>query len=223
MEHVWFNTVDYTIPQHLCFAVGCFLWVIVYIIIIRNIHRFQFIEIPMVAICTNFAWEIIWSWMFTTDMGLVYQWGYRAWFFLDCYIFYHIFKYGYKQLVSMPKQYATLIMGMGFIMAFAILYPYIKVYDAPISHMGGYTGFLVNLFNSALFISLIVRKNDIKLFSEWNAWLKFIGTGLVTVFAFMKFTDPFLLSMGVVVAVLDIIYITIYYQLKKASLNVSLE
>jgi hypothetical protein len=223
MEQVWVNLTDYTVLQHLCFAVGCFLWVIVYIIVIKNIRKFQFIEIPMVAICFNFAWEILWSWVFDTDMGLLYQWGYRAWFFLDCFIVYNVFKYGHKQLVSMPKKFAEFILITGFLMAISILYPYIKIYDAPISHMGGYTGFLVNLFNSALFISLIVRKNNIALFSEWVAWLKFFGTGLVTVFAFLKFTDPFLLVMGVVVAVLDIIYIMTYYKIKNGQLNVSME
>ena len=156
-------------------------------------------------------------------MGMLYQWGYRAWFFLDCYIVYSVFKYGHKQLISMPKKFAQYILIIGGIMSFAILYPYIYIYDAPISKMGGYTGFIVNLFNSALFISLIIRKRDIALFSEWVAWLKFFGTGLVTVFAFLKFTDHFLLTMGVVVAVLDIIYISIYYRIKNNTFNVSLE
>ncbi len=223
MSDVWINLKDYTIAEHLTFGIGCFLWVIVYIIIIRNIKKFKFVEIPMIAVCFNFAWEVLWSWVFETNMGMLYQWGYRAWFFLDCYILYHVFKYGYKQLVSMPKRWANIMMVVGLASAFAILYPYIKIYDAPISHMGGYTGFIVNLFNSALFTSLIIRKNNIELFSEWVAWLKFFGTGLVTVFAFLKFTDPFLLSMGVVVAVLDIIYIITYYQIKNGKLNVALE
>lgn len=223
MHESAFNMIDYTLWEHITFAVGCFLWVIVYIIIIRNIKKFQFIEIPMVAICFNFAWEVLWSWVFYTDMGYVYQWGYRAWFFLDCFIVYSVIRYGHKQLVSMPKQFAHIILLVGVASAFAILYPYIDIYDQPISKMGGYTGFLVNLFNSALFISLILRKKDITLFSEWVAWLKFLGTGLVTVFAFLKFTDPFLLNMGVVVAVLDIIYITTYYRMKSGKLNVSME
>ena len=221
MNH-WFNTVDYTVPEHICFAVGCFMWVVVYLIIIRNIHRIKFIEIPMVAICANFAWEFLWSWVFMTDMGLVYVWGYRIWFFLDCYIVYSVFRLGYKQLVSLPKSFGKGIMTGGLIASFFMLYFYIKIYDAPMSHMGAYSGYVLSVLMSALFISLLIRKKDVSLFSEANAWLKFLGTFLVTVFCFMHFTDWFLLSMGVVTAVLDVFYLTFYYRLKSGAMKFEL-
>ena len=215
MNTPWINTLDYTIPENIAFALGCLMWVIVYIIIIQKIRKIQFIEIPMIAICANFAWEFLWSWVFTTNMGLLYVWGYRIWFFLDCFIVYSIFRYGYKQLVSMPKSFANGIMIGGLAACFFMLYFYIKIYDAPISHMGAYSGYVLSVLMSALFISLLIRKNDITLFSEVNAWLKFLGTLLVTVFCFMHFTDWFLLSMGVVTAVLDVFYLTFYYRIKQ--------
>jgi len=215
MDHVWFNMTDYTLAEHICFATGCFMWVIVYIIIIRNIRKFQFIEIPMVAICANFAWEFLWSWVFMTDMGELYVWGYRIWFFLDCYILYSVFKYGFKQLVSWPKRFAKGLMIGGLAVSFFVLYFYLQNYDYPISHMGAYSGYVLSVLMSALFISIILRLKDTSLFSEWNAWLKFLGTLLVTVFCFLHFSDWFLLSMGVVTALLDVFYLNFYYTLKK--------
>ena len=52
----WLNTVDYTIPELVLFGIGCFLWVIAYGILIRNILVYKKIEMPTIAGCGNFAW-----------------------------------------------------------------------------------------------------------------------------------------------------------------------
>lgn len=213
MEHL-FNLTDYSVLEHVFFLTGCFMWVVVYLIVIRNIKRFKFIEIPMVAICANFAWEFLWSWVFLTDMGLVYVWGYRVWFILDCFILFSVFRYGYKQLVNMPKKsYLPLLVG-GLMASFLLLYFYIQQYDWPISKMGAYSGYVLNVMMSALYISLFLRMKNKAMFSLWGAWLKGVGTVLISVFCFLHFDDPFLLSMCVVTAVLDATYMVTFYKAK---------
>ncbi|MCB0639975.1 MAG: hypothetical protein KDC54_25310 [Lewinella sp.] len=227
MSKVLFNMTDYTLLEHLLFGIGCFMWVIVYGIIIGKIRKYQFIEIPMMVICLNFSWEILWSWFFYTDMGAIYQWGYRVWFLMDCYIVYHAFKYCYKQYAegSMLREHARTILAVAIVGWIVILYFFTKTFDAPKSHMGGYGGYWCNLPMSMLYISLLWRYRDkLEYFSLPAAWLKGWGTGLVTVFCFFHFDDPFLFSLGTATALLDAYYIYQFYVLrKKARLNVSME
>ncbi|TAE14606.1 MAG: hypothetical protein EAZ95_09730, partial [Bacteroidetes bacterium] len=73
-------------------------WILAYILIIRNIRKYKYVGVPIAAVCTNFAWETLWSTAFYSDMGDAFEWGYRAWFFLDIFIFIGILQYGHKQL-----------------------------------------------------------------------------------------------------------------------------
>ncbi len=210
MDHSIINLQDYTITQHVLFALGCLLWVVTYIVVIKAIRTHQFIEIPIVAVTANFAWEFLWSFVFMTDMGLLYVWGYRLWFFLDCYIIYGLFLYGYKQM-QLPQMRGRSAVWILFSLAcsFAMLYFYIDRYDAPLSHMGAYSGYILNVMMSALYIPLLLRMRSVGKFSRLAAWCKGVGTLLISIFCVLKFQDPFLISMCVVTTFLDAIYI--YY------------
>lgn len=212
----WFNLQDYTVADHAFFAIGCLLWVFTYIIVIRSIVKKQFVEIPVVAVCANFAWEFLWSFVFTTDMGKLYVWGYRIWFALDCFIVVGLFLYGSKQ-VALPaiKKHFQLITAACIAAWGVMLYYYILLYDMPFTHMGANSGYVLNVMMSALFITLYLRmQNQKDLFSTLSAWFKGLGTILITIFCFLHFTDGFLLSMCVVTGILDILYIGML-QLKK--------
>lgn len=207
-----FNLTNYTVTEHILFATGCLLWVFTYIIVIRNIIKQQFVEIPIFAICANFAWEFLWSFVFKTDMGELYVWGYRIWFFLDCFIVYGMFRYGVKQVIpEFEKNYSLIIL---FCLAswFALLYYYIKLYDAPFTHMGANSGYVLNIMMSFLFITFFLRFNQPHGFSYLSAWFKGVGTLLISAFCFFHFTDGFLLSMCVITGILDITYIYMLYR-----------
>lgn len=205
------NQHDYTNLELITFGTGCFLWVVVYFFTLRNIQRHQFVEIPIVTIWGNIVWEFLWSWVFVPDMGSLFMWGYRVWFFMDCFIVYGAIRYGKKQ-ISIPilRQHVGLLTGLGILGWLPLLYYYIAVYDAPLSHMGAYSGYLLNILISALYITQALRLNNWTLFSYPAAWCKGIGTLLISVFCFLHFTDPFLLSMCVVTAILDGVYIVLF-------------
>jgi hypothetical protein len=209
------NLTDYTITQHILFALGCLLWVFTYLIVIRAIRKSAFIEIPLIAVAANFAWEFLWSFVFFTDMGLLYVWGYRIWFFLDCFIVYGLFKHGYKQLGIVPLQkYAKPVIAFAIACWTLILYYYIDIYDEPISHNGVYSGYILNVMMSAMYIPTLLRMGKSQPFSQWAAWFKGVGTFFISVFCFLKYDDGFLLSMCVVTTVLDGAYIFIIMQKK---------
>ncbi len=217
MKEPIINLTDYTVLQHVLFASGCLLWVVTYIIVIKTIRKSRFIEIPLVAVTANFAWEFLWSFVFTTDMGLLYVWGYRIWFFLDCFIVYGLFRYGFKQ-IEIPQlvSKSKLIIAAGIASWLLILYYYINNYDAPISHNGAYSGYILNVMMSAMYIPLLLRLGASQPFSRWAAWCKGVGTFFISIFCFLKYTDGFLLSMCAVTTFLDATYI---YLIMKNKVN----
>jgi len=212
------NLTDYTIAQHIFFALGCLLWVFTYIKVIHAIRKNAFIEIPLIAVTANFAWEFLWSFVFITDMGLLYVWGYRLWFFLDCFIVYGLFKDGYKQIETPSiRKYASHIIALAIAGWVFMLYYYIKIYDEPVSHNGVFSGYILNVMMSALYIPIMLRMGATWQFSKWAAWFKGVGTLLITVFCFLRYDDGFLLSMCIVTTLLDATYI--YLVMRKKLIN----
>ncbi|MEX1054995.1 MAG: hypothetical protein WED81_03135 [Rhodothermales bacterium] len=205
---VLLNLTDYSVLEHVVFAAGCLLWVFTYVIVIRNVRRYDFIEIPLVAVCANFAWEFLWSFVFQTDMGSLYIWGYRIWFFLDCFIVFGLLRYGYKQIpYDLLRRTAGLVTLAVMASWFVGLYFYIDLYDAPVTHMGANSGYILNVVMSALYIPLFMRLGKDEVFSYAAAWYKGVGTLLISVFCFLHFTDGFLLTMCVVTGLLDVGYV----------------
>jgi hypothetical protein len=205
------NLKDYTPFEHVCFAGGCLLWVVVYVFTIRGIRTRQFVDIPIISGCANIAWEFLWSWVFHTDMGELYVWGYRAWFFLDCYIVYGFFKYGYRQILIAPlARHARLVLLCGIVGWGVMLYFYIKLYDAPLSHMGAYSGYILSILMGTLYLTLFLSTNNLGLFSYASVWWAGLGNLLVTLFCFSHFTDWFLLSMCLFTTLLNAAYIVIF-------------
>jgi len=216
MQNQFVNTADYSLAELTTFGVGCFCWIMVYFYTLKNIKQKQFIEIPLFTVCGNIIWEFLWSWVFYTNMGNLFQWGYRIWFFMDCVIVFSLFRYGYKQ-ISIPafRENARTLIFLIMLAWLPVLYFYIKNYDAPISHMGIYSGYILNVMISALYIPLVFRLQDWNLFSYPAAWFKAIGNLLINIFCFLHFNDWFLLSLCVLTSILDVYYIYLFQMARK--------
>lgn len=77
-------------------------------------------------------------------------------------------------------------------------------YDTPFSHMGAYSGYILNVMMSALYIPLLLHMRNSAPFNRLAAaWCKGVGTLFISIFCFLKFEDPFLLSIGAVTTLLD--------------------
>lgn len=218
MHPALINDQKYSSLELSVFGVGCFLWIMVYFFTIRNIHRQQFIEIPLATVCGNIVWEFLWSWVFFTDMGSLFQWGYRVWFFMDCYIVYNLFRFGYKQ-ITIPelRSRSRAVIALGIAAWTPVLYYYIKLYDEPLSHMGAYSGYLLNVMISALYVPLALRLKDWSLFSQPAAWCKAAGNLLINVFCFLRFADGFLWSLCGLTTVFDVIFLLLLLRQRQQS------
>ena len=211
----WINTTDYSPPLLILFGIGCFGWVVSYIAVLRMVRRNQFVEIPAGAVVANVAWEFVWGFVYTTNMGMLFAWGYRIWFFLDVFIVYMLFKHGWKQLDSkllVPFFRPGAAFGIA---AWTIgLYYFIREgYDTP---YGAISGYILNVMMSALYVVLIVKHADkIAWFSGVVAWSKMLGTALLSVFNFIVRPEDYLLmTLYTVTFVLDVLYIAVFRTLK---------
>jgi hypothetical protein len=211
---VWLN-LDYYTPLQLSFFIGgAVFWIINYIIIVRNIFKLKFVEMPGAVLAANFAWEFLWSWVFQQNMGMVLTIGYRAWFFLDILIVWGFYKYGFKQVEeSMQKQY-KLFFTFG-ILAWT-LFIYVFVVQGLDNPIGAPSAYVSNLLISGLYITQFYRLKNKSVLSFTAAWTKGLGTGLVTVMCVLRWPENhWVIIMGALCFIMDCYYTYIMYNYKR--------
>ena len=205
------NLESYTAGQLILYGIGCFGWVVFYAVVVREIIRKKFVEIPAPSVVTNISWEFVWSFLFAPDMGQLFVWGYRVWFVLDIFITYSLFKYGDKQ-VNNPtlKRYFRPAAAIGIPIWIAGIYFFVKQgFDTPTGLISGY---ILNVIIAVLYILLILRQPNLGNFSYVVAWSKMLGTALASVFCFWRLgNEHFLLVMCVICFVLDSTYIAVFH------------
>ncbi len=219
----WLNLTDYHAMQLIPAFIGSLSWVIVYLLLIRNARRNHFIEMPFFIACGNIAWEFLYGFVFCqyVNMGQIFIWGNRVWFFLDVYIvFVLIFRYGAKQVVTpLLRQYFKGIV-VAAVLGFTVLFYALvasgldnaPLWSSGAVRLGGISAYLLNIGISTLYIGLYVRAYQTEIFSTATAWLKMIGTAMFTVFFWQ--IDPhnyFLQVLAIIVSVLDISYLILQY------------
>jgi hypothetical protein len=208
------NCVPYTWMELFLFAGGCLLWVAAYAVLIRNSLRYRYMEMAAVAVCSNFAWEFTWSWPFKTDMGWFLVWTYRAWFFLDIFIFWQLLRWGSKQ-ISQPAfrdrfKAAAIFITLGFT---ALYYFFVREgMDTPI---GANSAYLAQIIVSSTCLLLLLGTPDLEGFSASVAWLKCVGTGMNTVMMMMHYPrNHFLHTLGILAFIMDATYIGYFLRMK---------
>jgi hypothetical protein len=82
--------------------------------------------------------------------------------------------------------------------------------------VGAFSAFLINVVISGMYVALVLTTKYISSFSNTVAWGKMFGTGLVGVFAFIHWPENYLLlSLGVIIFLLDAIYVRLLLMRKK--------
>lgn len=211
----WINFVDYTPFELFLFAGGCGLWVIVYVIYIKNIITKKYLEMPVFAGCADIGWEFTWSFLAATNMGLLLERTYQVWFLTDIVIFWGLLKYGWKQFdndrlrrIYVPACIFTFLFWVG-----GVYTMHISGLDEPI---GATSAYLDQLCISFLYIPLLLRQKSLENFS-WNAaWLRTLGTGMNTVFMNIHFTDNYFLRfIATLATALDCTYVYLFWRMQR--------
>ncbi len=221
----WLIPNDKYTPWEFFWVFGGFLlWAVAYVILVRTIHKTKFVEMPFAVATGNIAWEILWSFGFAADLraelGFVNMILYQIGTLLDVYIFVALLRYGIKQIndpgPTLEKLWRPMILLITF--GWGLLFYLLKTgnYD---SAFGTVSAMGLNLVISPLYIAHFRTSRYKVNFSYSVAWLKMLGTGMVTVFAFLRYPNThdlgfhhnaFILAVGVFIFIFDSIYVTMF-------------
>jgi hypothetical protein len=213
------NLQKYTPLEMFLFGVGCYLWVLVYFIYVKEIRRKGFIEMPAFAACGNIGWEFVWGFLAVTDMGPLLQWCYRIWFFFDLFIFASVLRDGGRQVMTpaIRKSFRPLAIFTAFAWGTSFFTMIRSGLDTPI---GANSAYILNLAIAVLYIFLLLQQTDPYRFSMPVAWLKMIGTGMNTVFMNIHAEyahNYFLRFIAILTTTLDCVYIYLLWRARSES------
>lgn len=183
-------------------------WSIVYIELIRKGFKDKTYGMPLFALGLNFAWEVIYSISDFVIGPLTAQAVVNAiWAILDVIIVYTFFKYGKKYFPDNAKQYFLPFSILAFISCFIIQFAFYLHFDDTIL-AAKYSAFAQNAAMSILFLTMLFWRNSSQGQSLLMAISKWLGTLAPVILAgIIEEFNIYVLLMGVVCTIFDIIYI----------------
>ncbi|MEM6455343.1 MAG: hypothetical protein AAF772_09645 [Acidobacteriota bacterium] len=213
------NLDAYTPLEMTLFVTGGFLWAIVYLIYLRSIIRDRYLEMPPFAACSNLGWEFTWSFVTGTNMGVLVDRCYLIWFVLDCFIFFGgALRYGRKQnyhpALDRPWVPFCIVTALAFTGIYIAMWA--SGLDTP---SGGNSAYIAQLIISVLYILVVLRGRDLERFSLAVAWLRMLGTGMITIFMLIHPGNDgnyFLRGMACLATSLDCICLVMFYRKRRA-------
>jgi hypothetical protein len=162
----WFNLIG---------MAGCVCWVVAYLLIIRQCFRDQSYGLPLVAICLNFAWEFLASWVLPNPVPLWHAFD-RIWFFVDLVIVYQLLRYGPAlQRIPEVRRFFYPLVALTTVAGGIGLYTFHLQYRDILGLVGA---FIINLVMSVTFIAFYFarREQGGRGLSVGAAWFKMVGT-----------------------------------------------
>lgn len=212
----WINLDQFTPYELIVTSIGWVFWITMYILIVRGIKKEKYVEMPWICVLGNIAWEGIWGFIFyeQINLGELFIWSYRAWFFMDIFIIWGVYKYGRKQIyIPELRKYFVPVCIFCLVMFSVLYYTFI---DSGFDHRwGSQSAYISNVVISMLFITLFLKQWKAKKFSKVMAWCKCLGTFAYTI-VYFNFDPPnsFVHTIGFVVLALDIIFISMLYKMQ---------
>ena len=219
---------DLLAPYNLLGAIGYALWLVAYVLVIRQGRRDKIYAIPLLPICLNFTWEFMDSWVLP-DQVLFWKWIDRGWFFLDVAILWQLLRYG-KDAQTIPelKRWFYPIVVVTLLLAFWGQYTFVTTFH---DTLGFIAAFVINLVMSAIFpFFLFGRRGEEKMrgISLPAAWCKLFGTGFASVQCVFLFPrihplpeevaysplsrDSFFYFLFIAIFLLDCVYVALIYR-----------
>ena len=208
---------DYSGAEVAWYVGGFLAWTPAYVMILWIGFKHRRLEIPVLAATGNIAWELLWGFFFSVNMGYGLQNIYRGAFLIDAGILYLLFKYGRDQTASpvgrrwFPVVILALLAAWGWVIVSMHHTPNV---DLP---LGSTSAYLVNLLESGVYLWFGVTVANPRLMSLVVAWSKGLGTAFVTVFVFLEYPDhSFVKTLAVLVGIIDAGYLAVLYARRRA-------
>lgn len=181
-------------------------WTVVYIDSIRIGLRQKTYAMPIVALGLNIAWESIYAFHgLSTDVSAQAVIN-VVWALADLVIVYTFFRYGRSELgkfVAKPMfvGWSVLVFAASFVVQWLFIAQF------GFSRASEYSAFLQNLLMSGLFIAMFVARRGSRGQTLLIAIAKWIGTLAPTILFGVIADSPFILGIGVLCGVFDLVYI----------------
>jgi hypothetical protein len=161
----WYNLIG---------AAGCVFWILAYLFILHRCFRDRTYGLPIIAICLNFAWEILASFVFPNPVPLWHFFD-RAWLVIDVLLVYQLIRWGRAEQ-SNPEvaKYFAFAIIVPFALGIWGLYAFV---DSYVDRLGLVGAFGVNLIMSILFVFFyLARRGTGRGLSRGGAVFKMLGT-----------------------------------------------
>ena len=189
-------------------------WTIVYIEAIRLGFKHKTYAMPVAALGLNIAWETIYGIHGLTETIDAQAIINLLWAAADLVIVYTFFRFGRAELPKFVTRPLFIAWGL---VIFGTSYAVQVLFIAEFGWMDGarYSAFLQNLLMSGLFIAMLVARRGARGQSMVIAVAKWIGTLAPTILIGVLGNLPFIVGIGVLCSVFDLIYIGMLWWAKK--------
>lgn len=196
-------------------------WSIVYIELIRKGFKDKTYGMPLFALGLNFAWELIYSVdEIVLGAASIQGWVNLVWAVLDAIIVYTYFKYGREYFPEKGKKYFVPFSILAFASCFVMQFAFYFHFEGGVL-AGEYSAFAQNAAMSILFITMLFNRGNTRGQTVLMAVAKWIGTLAPTILmGILQEFNIYIILMGVVCSVFDIMYIVVLRKWKKTELNV---
>lgn len=198
-------------------------WSITYIVLIIYGFKFKTYGMPLVAMAFNITWEGLYGFTNLTYPPNSQHIINITWFCLDLVMVYQYFTFGrtfFSKKLS-PKLFLPWSISI-FLIALTLQLAFLLNFN--FDNGPGYSSFLINLVMSFLFIDQLLRRNGSQKIPMSVAVLKCLGTLAATIGVSLVERShdqnsanswAFILIIGLVCFVLDVMYILLLSQQKK--------
>jgi hypothetical protein len=161
----WYNLIG---------AGGCVFWLLAYLFIVKKCFEDKTYGLPLVAICLNFGWELLASFVLPNPVALWHFFD-RAWLLVDVILVYQLFRYGRaEQTIPEIRRFFPAVVIGTFLLGIWGQYAFVESYRDRLGLVGA---FGVNLIMSILFVFFyFARRDTLRGISRAGAVCKMLGT-----------------------------------------------
>lgn len=174
------RTHVYPLPALAVITAGSLLWIAAYALLFRRARRLRFVEIPLVAMSANLAWELLFSTVFAgrlaAGLGWLFWLGYILWFALDVGLLARALRHGgaFERRGTTQRRLApALRIGLS-VLFLGLLVPFVQ--SGRDNASGLWSAYTINLGMSLGYVFDLLRIDRPQLYSRTAGWLRAVGS-----------------------------------------------
>lgn len=198
--------------------IGDVFWDVAYLLAIWMGFKQRTYCLPLLAICLNFAWEILFTIFYppltaagVPDVPKVVLYG--VWLVLDAVIIFQLARYGREQqTVPFLRRHFHKLLALTFA---TCLVGELTLFISMGRRYQDEMAYGMNLLMSVLFIAMLVGRPRLVGISQGVAWFKMLGTGLISVAYVLSYLGgraallPIAFFFYLTILVVDAIYVVL--------------